>query len=205
MPDEGDVGLFEASLMLLAGVTTPRDTNRRVEQDPWAALGTELRLTVEFETEPAATRFTDLMQAVPDASCWTRRRVTGIRRRYETFVVEVDGVEPSTVVGYLRDEWTCSAGLLLGSGPVKDAALRVRAAAVWRSALLTAAPRASSSGLRLRERHRSSVRLLVRAAQVLGVTCQVRPANGVQTICVTGRGVITLLSTIRLGSGSEEA
>ncbi|MFB9179264.1 hypothetical protein ACFFX1_14085 [Dactylosporangium sucinum] len=205
MPDDRDADLFEASLMLLAGAATPRGLDRRAGQDPWAALDTDVRLMVEFDTEPAAARFTDVMHAVPDARCWTRRRLTGIRRRYETFVVDVDGAEPSTVVGCLRDEWTCTAGFLLGSDTVNDVALRARAAAVWRSALLTAAPRVSSAGLRLRERHRASVRLLLRAAQLLGVTCQVRPARGSQSIHVEGRGVITLLSTIRLASGPEEA
>jgi hypothetical protein len=208
MPDDHDADLFEASLMLLAGVTTPRDMHRGAGHDPWAVLDADPRLRVEFETEPAAARFVDLMRAVPGATCWTRRRVTGIRRRYETFVVDIDGADPSTVVGHLRREWTRNARLLLGGGAVNDVALRAlraRAAVVWRSALLTAAPRVSSTGLRLRERNRSSVRLLLRAAQLLGVTCQVRPARGFQTIHVEGRGVITLLRTIRPAYDAAEA
>ncbi|WP_432842754.1 hypothetical protein [Dactylosporangium sp. CA-092794] len=195
-----DADLFEASLMLLAGTTRLHyDANAGRGRDAWAVVGAGAgsRLQVEYETEPAAARFTDVMRAVPEATCRTGRRVAGIRRRYETFVVDVGGAEPSLVIGRLHGEWTRNVGLLLGEGAADEATLRNRAAAVWRSALLTAAPKVSGAGLRVRARHWSTVRLLVRAAQVLGVTCQARTAQGFQVVHVEGRGVITLLSTVR--------
>ncbi|MFG2044662.1 hypothetical protein [Dactylosporangium sp. NPDC048998] len=200
MPDDRDADLFEASLMLLAGTTRLHyDANAGRGKDAWAVVGAsaDSRLQVEFETEPAAARFTDVMRAVPEATCRTGRRVAGIRRRYETFVVDVGGAEPSIVVGRLRGEWIRNAGLLLGNGAADEPALRTRAAAVWRSALLTAAPKVSAAGLRLCARDWSTVRLLVRAAQVLGVACQARTARGFQGVHVEGRGVITLLATVR--------
>ncbi|MET7424499.1 hypothetical protein [Dactylosporangium sp. NPDC005555] len=199
MADDRDGDLFEASLMLLAGSTGLQHAGAGRGRDLWStvAAGAGTQLWVEFETEPAAVRFADLMLAVPDVRCWMRRRVAGIRRRYETFVVDVDTASPSSTVGRLRGEWTQNVGLLLGGDAADELTLRTRAAAVWRSALLTAAPRVSSAGLRLRERDRASVRLLVRAAQILGVTCHARNARGFQVIHVEGRDVITLLSTIR--------
>lgn len=196
MPEDRGADLFEASLMLLAG-STPAHRVR----DSWAAVGASagFPLRAEFELRPAADRFAAVMASMPDARCWTRRRVAGIRRRYETFVVDVDAAEPSIVVGRLRAEWTHNVGLLLGGPDPADVALRLRAAAVWRSALLTAAPRVTSAGLRLRERDRTSVRLLLRAAQLLGVACKTRPASGSQLIQVQGPGVLTLLSTVTHG------
>lgn len=37
----------------------------------------DARLRVEFETEPAASRFTDLMQALPELRCLNHREVAG--------------------------------------------------------------------------------------------------------------------------------
>ncbi|MER7277827.1 hypothetical protein ABT369_25640 [Dactylosporangium sp. NPDC000244] len=195
MSDDGE--LFEASLMLLAAAAVPHVVQRGGPPDPWDAFATGAPLRVEFDSAAAAARFIDLMGSIPEAQCWMRRRVTGIRRRYETFVVDVEGAEPTSVVQRLREEWNRNAGFLFDGRGVAGSELRARAAAVWRSALLTAGPKVTASGLRVRERHRSSVRLLVRAAQVLGVTCRARPARGYQTIQVAGQGVITLLSTIR--------
>ncbi|MEV0128453.1 hypothetical protein AB0H83_08300 [Dactylosporangium sp. NPDC050688] len=201
MSDDAD--LFEASLMLLAGTTqlhhVPAGGRGR---DAWSVVGAcaDGRLQAEFETEPAAARFTDVMHAAPEATCRTGRRVAGIRRRYETFVVDIGGAEPSTVIDRLHDAWTRNAGLLLddrSADGADRAAARQRAAVVWRSALLTAAPKVSATGLRLRTRDRSSARLLVRSAQVLGVASKVRTASGFQCIHVEGRGVLTLLATVR--------
>jgi hypothetical protein len=200
MSVDRDADLFEASLMLLAGLATPHDAPRDGGADPWAAVGAgaRTRLWVEFETAPAAARFADLMLALPDTRCWTRRRVSGIRRQYETFVVDVDAAEPSTVVRRLHVEWVRNVGLLFGSGGAAADAetLRARASAVWRTALLTASPKMSSAGLRLRQRNRSSVRLLLRAAQLLGVTCRASPVRGFPTIHVEGPDAITVLSTV---------
>ena len=202
-----DASLFEASLMLLAGTTQLHFVPAGGRgPDAWTVVGAcaDGRLQAEFETELAAARFADVMRAAPEATCRTGRRVAGIRRRYETFVVEIGGAEPSTVVDRLRDAWTRNAGLLLddraADGAARTAA-RQRAAVVWRSALLTAAPKVSGTGLRLRTRDRSSARLLVRSAQVLGVASRVRAAPGFQCIHVEGRGVLTLLATVRAVPG----
>ncbi|MET7397018.1 hypothetical protein ABZS66_26390 [Dactylosporangium sp. NPDC005572] len=202
-PVDVDADLFEASLMLLAGTPRLQHPGDGRARDAWAVVGdcAGAGLRAEFETEPAAARFADLMRAVPDARCWIRRHVAGIRRRYETFIVDVDGAEPLRVVGRLHGEWTRGVGLLLddgkadgtSSGTADGAVLRTRAAAVWRCALLTASPRVSHTGLRLRSRDRSSVRLLVRAAQVLGVACRA----GSRVVQAEGRGIIVLLSTVR--------
>ncbi|GAA2373756.1 hypothetical protein [Dactylosporangium salmoneum] len=200
MFDEWDADRFEASLMLLAG--TPRLHFRPGAvrgRDGWAAVHARAdgSLRVEFEMEQAQSRFTDVMRSVPDATCWTGRRVAGIRRRYETFVVDVDGADPSSVVGRLRGEWTRTVGLLFGDGAADGMTLRTGAAAVWRSALLTGAPRVSRAGLRLRARDRSSVGLLLQAARVLGVACQARTGQGVHMVHAEGPGLITLLATVR--------
>jgi len=199
MSDDRDADLFEAGLLLLAGTRWLRHPDGGRAPDAWAVVGEHAGtgLRAEFATEPAAARFADVMRAVPDARCWMRCRVAGIRRQYETFTVEVDSVEPLIVVGRLHGEWSRNVGLLLGDGAADEPALRMRAAAVWRSALLTAAPRVSPAGLRLRSRDRSLMRLLLRAAQVLGVPCQARTGQGTQTIHASGRGVSALLSTIR--------
>ncbi|GAA4263521.1 hypothetical protein [Dactylosporangium darangshiense] len=199
MSDDCGAELFEASLMLLAGTSVLYRASTGRTVDPWAVVDAHAvtQLRVEFEAESSATWFADVMQAMPDARCSIRRRVAGIRRQYETFVVHVDGAEPSTVVGRLHSAWIQNLELLLGNGASDERALRARAAAVWRVAMLTAAPRVSSTGLQLRARDRSSARLLLRAAQLLGVTGQARTSRGFQVVRVEGRGVITLLSTVR--------
>ncbi|MGI5239372.1 hypothetical protein [Dactylosporangium sp. CA-139066] len=200
MFDERDADVFEASLMLLAGTRRPHlGTGAARGRDVWAVVhaGAAASLRVEFETEEAQVRFTEVMRTVPEATCWTGRRVAGIRRRYETFIVDVGGADPSSVVGRLHGEWTHNVGLLLGDGPLDDMTLWTRAAAVWRSALLTGAPRVSPAGLRLRTRDRSAVRLLVRAARVLGVVCRVRTGQGVQIVHAERPGMISFLATVR--------
>ncbi|WP_327000475.1 hypothetical protein OHA72_35820 [Dactylosporangium sp. NBC_01737] len=62
---------------------------------------------------------------------------------------------------------------------------------------LTAAPRHSPAGLRLRAPDGRSLRLLMRSAQVLGVTCEAHTGRGRQILSVGGRGAVTLRSTTR--------
>lgn len=206
MPVDADADLFEAGLLLLAGTPRLQRPGDGPARDAWSVVGdcAGNGLRAEFGTEPAAARFADVMWAVPDARCWVHRQVAGIRRRYETFVVDVDGAEPVVVVGRLYGEWTRNVALLHGDAAAREeAAQRTRAAAVWRSALLTAAPRVSQAGLRLRLRDRSAVRLLLRAAQVLGVACQARAGGGSQVVHAEGRGMIALLATVRPRNAPE--
>ncbi|MFF5234342.1 hypothetical protein [Dactylosporangium sp. NPDC000521] len=203
MLDEHDADLFEASLLLLAGTAPLRHATaarRRTEWEVVAAAWAGPPLRVEFEAEYAAARFAEVMRAVPEADCWTGRLEAGIRRRFETFVVDVTAPEPSDVLGRLQDEWTRTAELLLGDGAADEARLRARAVAVWRSALLTAAPRHSRAGLRLRAPDGRSLRLLMRSAQVLGVACEAHTGRGRQILSVGGRGAVTLRSTTRAAS-----
>lgn len=200
MPGEDTADLFEASLLLLAGTAPLRHATaarRRTEWEVVAAAWDGAPLRVEFEDEYAAARFAEVMRAVPDADCWTGRREAGIRRRYETFVVDVAAAEPGDVLDLLQQEWTRTAELLLGDGAADETRLRTRAVAVWRCALLTAAPRHSAKGLRLRAADGRSLRLLMRSAQVLGVACEAHTGRGRQILSVGGRGAVMLRSTMR--------
>jgi hypothetical protein len=203
VPDEHDADAFEASLLLLAGTAPLRHATaarRRTEWEVIAAAWTGTPLRVEFESEYAAARFAAVMRAVPGAGCRTGRLEAGIRRRYETFVVDVTAAEPGDVLGRLQHEWTVAADLLLGDGAADETRLRTRAVAVWRCALLTAAPRHSPAGLRLRAPDGRSLRLLVRSAQVLGVTCEAHTGRDRRILSVGGRGAVTLRTTTRATS-----
>ncbi|MEV4133774.1 hypothetical protein AB0J72_16580 [Dactylosporangium sp. NPDC049742] len=203
MPDEDTADLFEASLLLLAGTAPLRHATaarRRTDWEVVAAAWDGAPLRVEFEAEYAAARFAEVIRAVPEVDCWTGRREAGIRRRYETFVVDVAAAEPGSVLARLQDEWTRAADLLLGDGAADETRLRTRAVAVWRCALLTGAPRHSRAGLRLRAPDGRSLRLLMRSAQVLGVTCEAHTGRGRQILSVGGRGAVTLRSTTRAAS-----
>ncbi|MGI5182359.1 hypothetical protein ACQEVZ_39380 [Dactylosporangium sp. CA-152071] len=195
MSDEDGADLFEASLLLVAGTAPPGHATAARRRTDWqlvAAAWEEAPLRAEFEAAYAAARFAEVMRAVPAVDCWTGRREAGIRRRYETFVVDVAAADPGDVLGRLEDEWTRGADLLLGDGAADETRLRTRAVAVWRCALLTAAPRHSTSGMRLRARDGRSLRLLARSAQVLGVPSEAHTGRGRQILSVGGRGAVKL-------------
>lgn len=198
---------FEAATMYLCATTHGRahQRGRGSVRRPATVGDGATAVVADFDLPDAAARFRAAIADEVSYPVWTQTLRSGIRHRFEVHRVRVPKEHAADLLTMLADAWRRGAELCTNAQPVSPSSPRWRhrqdlATAVWRGMLLSGPAVRTRRGLRVRTPG-DVAPVVVRAAQLLGVTAQMQYHPRTPVVCVDDeREVHILLSLLSLQS-----